>query len=417
MMAALDMYDHRVHVDAVNGERLSLALNAPAIALSGNVIQRSLELTRWLKRQRLGVVLIAGDLAWGTAQRAAVVGAQVMGWPLIGGVVTLFWPLDDGVYTAVISDAEGEVSVVDGSEQVLSIDQALEFADRSNDVLFLDGGAATEQFRLAGYVISSEHRLSPAFMVSRSRLSTYTRKGMPHIMHGVMLVLGVCISYGSYAFEQEMQRREALSQKVVTVPPRGSAKLREELRTLVRIRQRVEVLDIYGLDKMVYDPKASRVTLMGTFSVGDATRLRQFADAIGADLSARGSDWRMVFDAEIPSVKPRDLHALETYLAAILTALTAKPGWRATIESYVNGGSPLLLQGGLRLLSRDYTEVSVAAVVEADPRPLAVLLGVVERIPGGVNGRLGDVRLEFNNDGRVVKASLSFLIRGKKAAA
>jgi hypothetical protein len=46
-----------------------------------------------------------------------------------------------------------------------------------------------------------------------------------------------------------------------------------------------------------------------------------------------------------------------------------------------------------------------------------VLLGVVERIPGGVNGRLGDVRLEFNNDGRVVKASLSFLIRGKKAAA
>jgi hypothetical protein len=240
---------------------------------------------------------------------------------------------------------------------------------------------------------------------------------MPHIMHGVMLVLGVCISYGSYAFEQEMQRREALSQKVVTVPPRGSAKLREELRTLVRIRQRVEVLDIYGLDKMVYDPKASRVTLMGTFSVGDATRLRQFADAIGADLSARGSDWQMVFDAEIPSVKPRDLHALETYLAAILTALTAKPGWRATIESYVNGGSPLLLQGGLRLLSRDYTEVSVAAVVEADPRPLAVLLGVVERIPGGVNGRLGDVRLEFNNDGRVVKASLSFLIRGKKAAA
>ena len=146
-MASLDMSDHRVHVDAVNGKRLSLSLNAPVIALSGNLIQRSLELTRWLKRQRLGVVLIAGDLAWGTAQRAVVVGAQVMGWPLIGGVVTLFWPLDDGVYTAVISDAEGEVSVVDGSEQVLPIDQALELAGRSADILLVEGGAVTERFR------------------------------------------------------------------------------------------------------------------------------------------------------------------------------------------------------------------------------------------------------------------------------
>ena len=416
-MASLDMSDHRVHVDAVNGKRLSLSLNAPVIALSGNLIQRSLELTRWLKRQRLGVVLIAGDLAWGTAQRAVVVGAQVMGWPLIGGVVTLFWPLDDGVYTSVISDAEGEVSVVDGSEQVLPIDQALELAGRSADILLVEGGAVTERFRDAGCVVSSERILSPALMVSRSRLGAYTRKGMPHLMHGMMLALGVCIGYGSYAFEQEMQRRAALSQKVVTMPPRGSAKLREELRTLVRIRQRVEVLDIYGLEKMVYDPKASRVTLMGIFSVGDATRLRQFADAIGADLSARGSDWRMVFDAEIASVMPRELLALDTYVAAMLGALTTKPGWRATIDSYVNGGSPLSLQGGRRLLSRDYTEAKVAAVVEADPRPLAGLLGVVERIPGGVNGRLGDVRLEFNNDGRVFKASLSFSIRGKKAAA
>jgi hypothetical protein len=74
------------------------------------------------------------------------------------------------------------------------------------------------------------------------------------------------------------------------------------------------------------------------------------------------------------------------------------------------------LQGGLRVVSRDYTEAHVAAVVEVDPRPLASLLGVVERIPGGVNGKLGDVLFEFNH-GRMVKANLSFVVRGKKVAA
>lgn len=410
------MHNHEVHIDAIKGKRLALALNPPVIALSGNVLQRSAELTRWLRRQHLNAVLIVDDLAWGTGHRAVVVAAQVMDWPLVGGVFTLFWPFDDGVYTATISDAEGQVSVLDGSEQVLPIDQAIEFAAHNVDILVVAGGSATEQFRQAGYAVSGEHSLSGSALVSQPPLSAYTRKGMPHFLHGVMLVLVLAAAWGSYEFEQEMQRREALSREVVLVPPRGSPKLREELRALVRYRQRIEVLQIYGLEKMLFDSKVSQVTLIGVFAANHAARLRQIADALQAQLRMRGSKWQIVFKAEIPPVKARDLHALETYLISVLDSLSAKPGWRATIESYVNGGSPRSLQGGLRVISRDYTEVNVAAIVELDPRPLASLFGVVERIPGGVNGRLDDVLLEFN-EGRVVKANLSFVLRGKKVAA
>jgi hypothetical protein len=167
---------------------------------------------------------------------------------------------------------------------------------------------------------------------------------------------------------------------------------------------------------MLFNSKVAQVTLTGVFTDSHAARLRQIADALQADLTMRGTNWRMIFDAEIPPVKARDLHTLEGYLVSVLSALTAKPGWRATIESYVDGGAPMSLQGGLRVVSRDYTEAHVAAVVEVDPRPLASLLGVVERIPGGVNGKLGDVLFEFNH-GRMVKANLSFVVRGKKVAA
>jgi hypothetical protein len=410
------MHNHLVHIDAIKGKRLALALNPPVIALSGNVLQRSVELTRWLRRQHLNAVLIVGDLAWGTGHRAVVVAAEVMDWPLVGGVFTLFWPFDDGVYTATISDAEGQVSVLDGSEQVLPIEQAIEFAAHNVDILVVAGGSATEQFRQAGYAVSGEQSLSGSYLVSKRPLSAYTRKGMPHFLHGVMLVLVLAAAWGSYEFEQEMQRREALSREVVLVPPRGSPKLREELRVLVRCRQRIEVLQIYGLDKMLFNSKVAQVTLTGVFTASHAARLRQIADALQAGLTMRGTNWRMIFDAEIPPVKARDLHTLEGYLVSVLSALTAKPGWRATIESYVDGGAPMSLQGGLRVVSRDYTEAHVAAVVEVDPRPLASLLGVVERIPGGVNGKLGDVLFEFNH-GRMVKANLSFVVRGKKVAA
>ena len=410
------MSNHLMHIDAIEGKRIALALNPPVIALSGNVLQRSAELTRWLRRQHLNAVLIVDDLAWGTGHRAVVVAAQVMDWPLVGGVFTLFWPFDDGVYTATISDAEGQVSVLDGSEQVLPIDQAIEFAAHNVDILVVAGGSATEQFRQAGYAVSGEHSLSGSALVSKPPLSAYTRKGMPHFLHGVTLVLVLAAAWGSYEFEQEMLRREALSREVVMVPPRGSPKLREELRALVRCRQRIEVLQIYGLEKMLFDSKVSQVTLIGVFAANHAARLRQIADALQAQLRMRGSKWQIVFKAEIPPVKSRELHELETYLISVLDSLSAKSGWRATIESYANGGSPRSLQGGLRVISRDYTEANVAAIVELDPRPLASLFGVVERIPGGVNGRLGDVLLEFN-EGRVVKANLSFVLRGMKVAA
>ena len=416
MMSMLDMHGRALHFDSLHGKRVALDLNAPAIALSGNRIQRSFELTRWLKQQRSAAVLIVGDLAWGTEQRAIVIAAQVMDWPLVGSVLTLCWPLDYGVYMAVISDAEGQLSVVDGSEQVLSIDDAIEVAACSESLLLVDGGYGTERFLQEGYVVSHEHKLAAAGFESKSRLVEYTRKRIPHALHAVTLMLVLSLGYAAYEFDQQMQKREALSRKVVTVPPRGSPKLREELRVLVGYRQQVEVLQIYGLTKMIYQPKGARVTLTGQYTVSDTARLREFADVIGADLAVLDTNWQMVFDAQIPSIQSRDLHALESYVAAILSALTTKPGWRVVIEKYVDGGAPISLQGGFRLLSRDYTEANVAAIVEKDPRPLAALLGVIERMPGGVNGQLGDVMLEFNQ-GRLTQARLSFVVRGEKVAA
>lgn len=405
-------HDLAVHIDAVNGKRMALALNAPVIALSGNVIQRSLELTRWSKKQRLDAVLIAGDLVWGTSEPAVLVGAQVMDWPLIGGVITLFWPLDDGVYSAVISDAEGEVSVVGSSEQILPIDQAVELAEHTDDTLVVAGGVATERFRQAGHVISSEHTLSHTLFKSNKRLRAYTRKGMPHLAHVVILVLGVSLGYVGYELHQETQRRQASLREVVMMPPRGNPKLREELLVLGEFRRRIEVLHEYGLKNMLYDPATSKVTLLGQLRAAQRMRLRDLARVLKADLAMLGTDWRMVLQVHILATKSHDLHGLESSLAPILTVLTTKPGWRATVDSYVYGGAPVSLNDGLRLLSRDYKEANVVATVENDMYPLAGLLDAIERTPYGVNGKLGNVLLEFDK-GQLIKTQLSFVVRGE----
>ena len=409
--------EHFVHTDSIQSKRLSLALNAPVVALSGNRFQRSGELTRWFKSsqeaQGLGAVLIDGDLAWGTEDRAVVVGAQVMAWPLMGGVATLVWPLDDGVYIASITDAEGEVSVVAGSETVWPVDDALARIEQIDDRVIVDGGFATSRFRDAGYKISEEHTLSTTRAVSRARLGAYTRKGFPHIAHAVIVISMIAAGYAGYVLDKEAKRRATPIREVVTLPPQGSPQLREDLYALARLRQQVEALQIYGLKNVLYESESRRVTLIGEFNPGHMARLRTWSDALNGSLAMLQANWRMTLRPNINRAQTRDLFDLEAQLALILSVLTTKTGWYSTIESYVDGGSPLSLDGGLRLLSRDYTEANIGLVIEREARPLAALLDVIDRMPKGVNGRLGEVLLEFDQ-GSLISARLNFVVRGEK---
>ena len=306
-----------LHEDSLNGDALVLAINQPFTSVSVTGFELSKQLQQFCKQGRLAHLLMQDNVVWGTSRAAILVGPQILHWALEGSI-KLYWPLDESVYVAELSSQSGFSFIVDGTENCMSVMDALEQLEKDeNDdtiIMVVAGGKQSNGLEAAGFPPTKN-----GFVLDGSKpfktipVNTFfIRHRLLHfkfVWWAIGAIVVIVMAFSLIGLERE-DPKDFFIKPVITLPPAsGRPALAGELRGLALAIQGTDVLQLYGLSAI--SMAGSELTFSGGSSGANLSRLRELAAGFDAALSGRVDNWTLVMSMPAAArVKSQELIAI-----------------------------------------------------------------------------------------------------------
>ncbi len=401
-----------LHRDALDGRKLTIAVNQPITAVESHGLTQAGRLRKFMRVNRARYLLMQQDLAWATERRALIVGAQCLDWQLPDTSTLICWPLDNAVFFASLS-SEGFNMIEADSEMICSCEDALEVLNNSHtSVLILPGGALSARLEVAGYPANAEQTLqdSPRYR-TRSAALVFTQHRLPHPAHALLLLLLL----GGYSAHSLIPAEEERHIVQLMEPPSGSPALVGELRALRAATRDLTVLTLHGLHRLTWQAGTGEVLVSGQLGEDNLNRINKIARELDTKLEVKGKAWQLTYPQPVTRPGEQSLQPIDIEVERLVQPGRAA-GFAVTITGDRRaGGAPISLQGGLRLISRDYveTELVLTAASQASLAAIALLLSRLTALDPWPNATLSEASVELAESG-LMSMRLSILVRGHK---
>ncbi len=409
-MTAMDINSY-LHRDALNGRNLTIAVNQPITALESGGLAQAGRLRKFMRANRARYLLVQQDLAWCTERRAVIVGAQCLDWQLPDTSTLICWPLDNAVFFASLS-SEGFNMIEADSEMICSCEDALEvLGNSSSNVLILQGGALEARLEVAGYPANAEQKLqdSPRYR-TRSAALVFTQHRLPHPAHALLLLL-LLGGYSAHSLVPDGDETQQLVQ--IIDPPRGSPALVAELRALRAAARNLTVLSLHGLGRLGYQADTGVIQASGQIGYDNLNRINEIARKFKTKLEVNGKAWQLTYPWHLTRPGEQPLLPIDKEVERLVQSGRAAGFGVVITGGYRDGGSPISLEGGLRLLSRDYLEAELVLTADAQLAVIALLLSRLTALDPWPNATLQEAGIELKESG-LMSLRLTILVRGHR---
>ena len=408
-----------LHTDTLNGHQITLAVNQPITALESKGWRLASRLRAFLHSTSGRFLLVHEGLAWSTERPAVVVGAQCLAWSFEGKVTLLCWPLDNSVYFSQV-ESTGFNLITPDSELVCSYDDALSVLQQSREqIVIVSGGALTGTLESVGYPANADTRqlLSDSSRYrTRAPLRVYTRLRLPHPGHAGIPVLLLMFYLLYVVLSSWIKPPEEGDQIMVVtvVPAMGQARLAPALHALRRRLRDVEVLTLYGLQRIEYRPDAATVELSGETTPQRWPRLETVLRQFKVVPEATGREWQISLPEPLPQVPEQNLIPINVELMRILR-MAHEAGLTAEIIASRSVGGSISLTSG-RFRTRRSTEIEMELRIPAAgvATSLPVLVAHLAQMQPAPSLSLLTARINVAPDGSK-DARMTIIIQGSPA--
>ena len=408
-----------LHTDTLNGRQITLAVNQPITALESKGWRLARRLRAFLHSTSGRFLLVHEGLAWSTERPAVVVGAQCLAWSFEGKVTLLCWPLDNSVYFSQV-ESTGFNLITPDSELVCSYDDALSVLQQSREqIVIVSGGALTGTLESVGYPSNADTRqlLSDSSRYrTRAPLRVYTQLRLPHPGHAgipVLLLLFYLLYVVLYSWIKPPEEGGQFT-VVTVVPAMGQARLAPALHALRRRLRDVEVLTLYGLQRIEYRPDAATMELYGETTPQRWPRLETVLRQFKVVPEATGREWQISLPEPLPQVPEQNLKPINVELMRILR-LAREADLTAEIIASRSVGGSISVTGG-RFRTRRSTEIEMELRIPAAgvATSLPVLVAHLAHMQPAPNLSLLSARINVAPDGSK-DARMTIIIQGSPA--
>ena len=407
-----------LHTDTLNGRQITLAVNQPITALESKGWRLARRLRAFLHSTSGRFLLVHEGLAWSTERPAVVVGAQCLAWSFEGKVTLLCWPLDNSVYFGQVENS-GFNLITPDTELVCSYDDALAVLQQSREqIVIVSGGALTDTLESVGYSANADSRqLSDSSRYrTRAPLRVYTRLRLPHPGHaGIpVLILLFYLLYVLLSSWTNPPEEDGQGTVVTVIPAMGQAKLAPALHVLRRRLRDIEVLTLYGLQRIEYYPDSATMELSGETTPQRWPHLETVLRQFKVIPETTGREWQISLTEPFPQVPEQKLIPINVELIRILR-LAREAGLTAEIIARRSIGGSISVKYG-RFRTRRSTEIEMELRIPAAgvATSLPVLVAHLAKMQPAPNLSLQTVRIDVAPDGSK-DARMTIIIQGSPA--
>ena len=409
-----------LHTDTLNGRQITLAVNQPITALESKGWRLARRLHAFLRSTSGRFLLVHEGLAWSTERPAVVVGAQCLAWSFEGKVTLLCWPLDNSVYFGQV-ESSGFNLITPDTELVCSYNDALAMLQQSREqIVIVSGGVLTDMLESVGYSANADSRqqLSDSSRYrTRAPLRVYTRLRLPHPGHAGIPVL-MLLFYLLYVLLSSWinpPEEDGQVTVVTVVPAMGQAKLAPALHVLRRRLRDIEVLTLYGLQRIEYHPDSATMELSGETTPQRWPRLETVLRQFKVVPETTGREWQISLTEPFPQVPEQNLIPINVELIRILR-LALEAGLTAEIIASRSIGGSISVKNGGRFRTRRSTEIEMELRIPAAgvATSLPVLVAHLATMQPTPSLSLQTVRIDVAPDGSK-DARMTIIIQGSPA--
>lgn len=392
------------HKARLNGKLLPLGLNLDAVVLEGGPLRAGWTLFQKMRSKRATHVCIDDGIALLSRKKAFVMGNAVKNWR-VNAEQRLFLPLDDDVvYVAELEPVGDETAIVNGTERMVSVDEARSLAaSEFSGLIMVNETASYHELKDVGLEAVEQLFDQPKTNFCRRAFFAFALAKLVHPLHLAVLFFLV----GAFALMPHAMPpppEVVIEQKVREAG--GERRLDNDLRRLAKAQTTLRSLRAHGVSKA--EANKRRVVASGKFSANSFGSLQRFADVRSGRLVVLGTGWEITWDLPDRVMKDEvELISLRKSLKQFYQAAT-EINLVPVIQAYTDGGSDILSES-LRII-RNYREATFNVRVDGMFSKLNPLADAIERTE--VAGELLEIEWLFS-DGVLQSTNLTIKVRGR----